>query len=112
MARKRTTQQYYMYMRQETTKSQNGKDGHQIEKCPTPTQFDGTNPQFNEWAGKVKAYLTIHNAYYEDYMDKSTKSIETLNISDIQDDYTAQISSHNDQRERTLTTMTSTMTCN
>eukprot|EP00971_Amphidinium_carterae_P100736 1993008-Amphidinium_carterae.2 len=33
---------------------------------PTPTQFDGKNPQFNEWAGEGKANLTIHNVHLED----------------------------------------------
>eukprot|EP00971_Amphidinium_carterae_P228282 4528161-Amphidinium_carterae.1 len=39
--------------------------------------------------GEVKAYLTIHNVYFEDYMEKCTKSIETANISDIHDEYIA-----------------------
>eukprot|EP00971_Amphidinium_carterae_P214087 4248637-Amphidinium_carterae.1 len=59
-------------------------------KLPTPTQFDGKNPHFNEWAGEVNAYVTIHSVYFEDYMNKSTKSIEAVNISEIQDEYTAQ----------------------
>eukprot|EP00971_Amphidinium_carterae_P173917 3447446-Amphidinium_carterae.1 len=43
-------------------------------KPPTPTQFDGKNPRFNEWAGEVKAYLTIHNDYTaEDYIKWNNK---------------------------------------
>eukprot|EP00971_Amphidinium_carterae_P345386 6486315-Amphidinium_carterae.1 len=34
-------------------------------KLPAPTQFDGKNPQFNEWAGEVKAYVTTHNVDVE-----------------------------------------------
>eukprot|EP00971_Amphidinium_carterae_P210081 4167785-Amphidinium_carterae.1 len=30
-------------------------------KLPSPTQFDGRYPQFNEWSGEVKAYLGVHN---------------------------------------------------
>eukprot|EP00971_Amphidinium_carterae_P248222 4928125-Amphidinium_carterae.1 len=33
--------------------------------------FDGRNPQFREWSGKVKAYLTIRTMHIEDYMDES-----------------------------------------
>eukprot|EP00971_Amphidinium_carterae_P064478 1277265-Amphidinium_carterae.1 len=58
-------------------------------KLPTPTQFDGKNPQFNQWTGEVKVYLTIHNVHFEDYMDECTRSIETINIIDLQIDYTA-----------------------
>eukprot|EP00971_Amphidinium_carterae_P232070 4605559-Amphidinium_carterae.1 len=62
--------------------------GRMNTKLPTPTQFDGKNPQFNEWAGEVKVYLTIHYVHFEDYMDTCTKSIDPVNITDIQDDYT------------------------
>eukprot|EP00971_Amphidinium_carterae_P281971 5597486-Amphidinium_carterae.1 len=41
-------------------------------KLPTPNQYDGKSPQFNEWAGEVKAYLTVHNVYIEDLMEDST----------------------------------------
>eukprot|EP00971_Amphidinium_carterae_P165773 3285835-Amphidinium_carterae.1 len=51
-----------------------------------PTQFDGKNPQLNEWASEVRAYLTIHNVHFEDYINKNTKSIETVNIPDMQDE--------------------------
>eukprot|EP00971_Amphidinium_carterae_P078027 1543834-Amphidinium_carterae.1 len=37
--------------------------GNMNIKLPMPTQFDGRNPQFNKWAGEVKAYLTIHNVH-------------------------------------------------
>eukprot|EP00971_Amphidinium_carterae_P271001 5377734-Amphidinium_carterae.5 len=58
-------------------------------KLPAPKQFDGRNPQFNEWAGEVKAYLTIHNVSFENYMDSCSRSIETINIVDLQVDYKA-----------------------
>eukprot|EP00971_Amphidinium_carterae_P074559 1473660-Amphidinium_carterae.1 len=45
--------------------------------------------QFNEWAGEVKIYLTIDNVNFEDYMDSCARSIETVNIVDLQDGYTA-----------------------
>eukprot|EP00971_Amphidinium_carterae_P040963 804617-Amphidinium_carterae.1 len=57
-------------------------------KLPTPTQFDGRNPQFNEWAGVVKAHLSIHNVHIEDYMDAGSRSVATIVLSDIQDEYT------------------------
>eukprot|EP00971_Amphidinium_carterae_P240201 4769119-Amphidinium_carterae.1 len=57
-------------------------------KLPTPTQLDGRNPQFHEWAGEVKASLSIHDVHIEDYMDESTGSVATIVLSDIQDDYT------------------------
>eukprot|EP00971_Amphidinium_carterae_P156894 3110278-Amphidinium_carterae.1 len=60
-------------------------------KLPTPTQFDGKSPQVTEWAGEVKAYLTIHNIHIEDYMDKSSRSVETINIANIQDGYTREV---------------------
>eukprot|EP00971_Amphidinium_carterae_P222845 4422362-Amphidinium_carterae.1 len=56
-------------------------------KLPTPTHFDERFPQFNEW-GEVKAHVMIHNAHIEDYMDESSRSVETVNIANIQDDYT------------------------
>eukprot|EP00971_Amphidinium_carterae_P064148 1269926-Amphidinium_carterae.1 len=37
----------------------------------------------------VKVYLTIHNFYFENYMDKCTIFVETVSISDIQNEYTA-----------------------
>eukprot|EP00971_Amphidinium_carterae_P230264 4569841-Amphidinium_carterae.1 len=43
-------------------------------KLPTPTQYDGKSPCFNEWAGEVKSYLTVHNIYIEDLMEDSTRS--------------------------------------
>eukprot|EP00971_Amphidinium_carterae_P148998 2954061-Amphidinium_carterae.2 len=44
-------------------------------KLPTPAHFDGKNPQFNEWAGEAKAYLTIHDDNYtaEDYIKLNNK---------------------------------------
>eukprot|EP00971_Amphidinium_carterae_P293811 5833014-Amphidinium_carterae.1 len=53
-----------------------------------PTQFDGRNPQFREWSGGVKAYLTIHNVHIEDYMEESAKSMESIELRNIQDAYT------------------------
>eukprot|EP00971_Amphidinium_carterae_P277289 5503222-Amphidinium_carterae.1 len=47
-------------------------------ELPMPTQFDGQNPQLNEWAGDVKAYLTIHNVHIEDYMDERPTQQTTL----------------------------------
>eukprot|EP00971_Amphidinium_carterae_P195023 3870013-Amphidinium_carterae.1 len=41
-------------------------------KLPTPTLCDGKSPQFNEWSGEIKAYLTVHNIYIEDLMEEST----------------------------------------
>eukprot|EP00971_Amphidinium_carterae_P206088 4090113-Amphidinium_carterae.1 len=43
-------------------------------KLPMPSQYDGKTPQFNEWAGEVKAYLMVHNIYIEDLMEESTRS--------------------------------------
>eukprot|EP00971_Amphidinium_carterae_P350494 6491577-Amphidinium_carterae.3 len=45
-----------------------------------PTQLDGQYPQFNEWAGEVKVYLTIHNVHIQDYIDESGRSVETVDI--------------------------------
>eukprot|EP00971_Amphidinium_carterae_P125259 2481940-Amphidinium_carterae.2 len=56
-------------------------------KLPTRTQFDGNNPQFNEWAGELKTYLTIRNVHFEDCMDNCTSSIDAVNI---HDDYRAE----------------------
>eukprot|EP00971_Amphidinium_carterae_P240915 4782729-Amphidinium_carterae.1 len=50
-----------------------------------PTQFDGRNPQFREWSGEVKAYLTIHNVHIEDYMEEPAKSMEAIVLRNIQD---------------------------
>eukprot|EP00971_Amphidinium_carterae_P338424 6475745-Amphidinium_carterae.2 len=66
-----------------------GMMGKMHIKLPTPTQFDGKNPQFNKWDGKVKAYFTIRNVHFEDYMDSCTSSIDVVHTSDIQDEYTA-----------------------
>eukprot|EP00971_Amphidinium_carterae_P112338 2225101-Amphidinium_carterae.1 len=41
-------------------------------KLPAPTQFDARHPQFYEWAGEVKTYLSIHNVHIEDIMDDNT----------------------------------------
>eukprot|EP00971_Amphidinium_carterae_P346047 6487301-Amphidinium_carterae.1 len=38
-----------------------GLMGQMNIKLPTPTQFDVQNPQLNEWAEGVKAYITIHD---------------------------------------------------
>eukprot|EP00971_Amphidinium_carterae_P079188 1566788-Amphidinium_carterae.1 len=66
-----------------------GMMGKMNIKLPTPTQSERKKPQFNEWAGEVKAYLTIHNVHFEDYMGNCTSSIDVVHISDIQNDYTA-----------------------
>eukprot|EP00971_Amphidinium_carterae_P190477 3780263-Amphidinium_carterae.2 len=73
-----------------TTSNTIGMMGRMNIKLPTPTQFDGRFPQFNEWAGEVKAYLTIHNVHIDDYMDEFSKSVEAINIANIQDDYTTE----------------------
>eukprot|EP00971_Amphidinium_carterae_P143110 2835508-Amphidinium_carterae.1 len=57
-------------------------------KLPTPTQFDGRHPHFYEWAGEVKAYLSIHSVHNEDIMDDSTKSATAIVVADIQDEVT------------------------
>eukprot|EP00971_Amphidinium_carterae_P198158 3932714-Amphidinium_carterae.3 len=44
-------------------------------KLPSPTRFDGRYPQFNIWAGEVKAHLGVHNVNIEDIMDECTKSV-------------------------------------
>eukprot|EP00971_Amphidinium_carterae_P106437 2108344-Amphidinium_carterae.1 len=46
--------------------------------------------KFNEWAGEVKPYLTIHNVHIEDYMDESSRSVDAIDIANIQDDYTTE----------------------
>eukprot|EP00971_Amphidinium_carterae_P038491 757058-Amphidinium_carterae.1 len=43
-------------------------------KLPTPMQYDGKPPQFNEWTGEVKGYLTVHNIFIEDLLEESTRS--------------------------------------
>eukprot|EP00971_Amphidinium_carterae_P238458 4733863-Amphidinium_carterae.1 len=58
-------------------------------KLPSPTQFDGRSPQFSEWAGEVKAYLSVHNVNIEDIMDDCTKSATVIQLGDVQDKYTA-----------------------
>eukprot|EP00971_Amphidinium_carterae_P023830 469794-Amphidinium_carterae.1 len=58
-------------------------------KFPSRTQFDGRYPQFYEWAGEVKAYLSIHNVNIEDIMDDCTKFVTVIQLGDIQDKYTA-----------------------
>eukprot|EP00971_Amphidinium_carterae_P215146 4270273-Amphidinium_carterae.1 len=55
-------------------------------KLPTPTQYDGKSPQFNEWAGEVKAYLTVHNIYIEDLMEDRTRSQIPMVMSTMQRD--------------------------
>eukprot|EP00971_Amphidinium_carterae_P228801 4538812-Amphidinium_carterae.3 len=45
--------------------------------------------QLNEWVEKVKAYLTIHIVNIEDYMDEPGRSVETINIKNVQNVYTA-----------------------
>eukprot|EP00971_Amphidinium_carterae_P076152 1504072-Amphidinium_carterae.3 len=71
-------------------------------KLPTPTRFDGRNSKFNEWAGDVKAYLTIHNVHIENHMDEFSKSVETVNIAHIQDDCTTENVNRLRQRFRTI----------
>eukprot|EP00971_Amphidinium_carterae_P280882 5576363-Amphidinium_carterae.1 len=58
-------------------------------KLPTPTQYDGKSPQFNEWAGEVKAHLTVHNIYVEDLMEESTRSQVPMVIATMQTDAVA-----------------------
>eukprot|EP00971_Amphidinium_carterae_P312916 6218539-Amphidinium_carterae.6 len=58
-------------------------------KLPSPTLFDGRYPQFNEWAGEVKAYMGVHNVNIEDIMGECTKSVTVIVLNDIQDKYTA-----------------------
>eukprot|EP00971_Amphidinium_carterae_P148455 2943284-Amphidinium_carterae.1 len=47
-------------------------------KLPSPTQFDGRYPQFYEWAGEVKAYLSFHSVNIEDIMDDCSKSVTVI----------------------------------
>eukprot|EP00971_Amphidinium_carterae_P348634 6490601-Amphidinium_carterae.2 len=54
-------------------------------ELPSPTQFDGCYPQFNEWSGEVKAYLGVHNVNIEDIMDDCTKSVTVIVLNDIRD---------------------------
>eukprot|EP00971_Amphidinium_carterae_P005119 102160-Amphidinium_carterae.1 len=63
--------------------------GKMALKLPSPTQFDGCYPQFNEWSGEVKAYLGVHNVNIEDIMDKCTTSVTVIVFGDIQDKHTA-----------------------
>eukprot|EP00971_Amphidinium_carterae_P011610 228535-Amphidinium_carterae.1 len=58
-------------------------------KLPTPTQYDGKPPQFNEWSREVKAYLTVHNIFIEDLMGDSTKSQVPMVIATMQRDAVA-----------------------
>eukprot|EP00971_Amphidinium_carterae_P119894 2374646-Amphidinium_carterae.1 len=67
-------------------------------KLPKPTQFDGRSPQFTEWSGEVQAYLAIHNVHIEDCMDKSTKSVEAIDIRNIQDAYVTEDTHYPDNR--------------
>eukprot|EP00971_Amphidinium_carterae_P148909 2952204-Amphidinium_carterae.1 len=86
-------------------------------KLPMPTQSDGRNPQFREWSGEVKADLMIHNVHIEDYMDQSAKSIDAIDLRNIQDAYVAEDVQYRDnlssmtnrQRNRQMS-MRSTMT--
>eukprot|EP00971_Amphidinium_carterae_P080735 1597205-Amphidinium_carterae.3 len=58
-------------------------------KLPTPTQYDGKSPQFNEWAGEVKAYLMVHNINIEDLMEDSTRPQVPMVIATMQRDAVA-----------------------
>eukprot|EP00971_Amphidinium_carterae_P191614 3802354-Amphidinium_carterae.1 len=73
-------------------------------KLPMPTQFDGKNPQFHEWSGEVKAHLSFHNVHIEDYMDGSGRSVETIDIKNIQTAYTADDVTKLQQRFPTMPT--------
>eukprot|EP00971_Amphidinium_carterae_P234128 4645731-Amphidinium_carterae.1 len=42
-----------------------------------------------QWAGEVKAYLSIHNVNIKDIMDDYTMSVTDILLNDIQDKYTA-----------------------
>eukprot|EP00971_Amphidinium_carterae_P339970 6478075-Amphidinium_carterae.2 len=54
------------------------------------------NKQYNWNDGKNEhqvtnantAYITIHTVHIEDYLDESSSSVETINIANVQDDYT------------------------
>eukprot|EP00971_Amphidinium_carterae_P002241 44338-Amphidinium_carterae.1 len=59
-------------------------------KLPTSTKFDRRHPQFYEWAGELKLYLSIHNLNIEDVMDDSTRSVTVVVLADIQTDYAAE----------------------
>eukprot|EP00971_Amphidinium_carterae_P059045 1167408-Amphidinium_carterae.1 len=69
-----------------------------------PTQFDGRNPQFREWSREVKAYLTIRNVHIEDYMEESAKSMEAIELRNIQDAYVAGDANYRDTRYPTQPT--------
>eukprot|EP00971_Amphidinium_carterae_P230986 4583616-Amphidinium_carterae.1 len=58
-------------------------------KLPTPTMYDGKSPQFNEWAEKVKAYLTVHNIYIDDLLENSVRSQVPMVIATMQTDAVA-----------------------
>eukprot|EP00971_Amphidinium_carterae_P233371 4631927-Amphidinium_carterae.1 len=57
---------------------------------PSPTQFDGRYPHFNEWGWRSESlpwrpqYVNI-----EDIMDECTKSVTVIQLNDIQGKYTA-----------------------
>eukprot|EP00971_Amphidinium_carterae_P305038 6061365-Amphidinium_carterae.1 len=55
-------------------------------KLPTPTTYDGTSPQFNEWAEEVKAYLTVHSIYIDDLFEDSVRSQVPMVIATMQRD--------------------------
>eukprot|EP00971_Amphidinium_carterae_P155637 3086260-Amphidinium_carterae.1 len=56
---------------------------------PTPTQYDGKSPQFNEWTGEVKAYLTVHNKYIVNFLEDCTRSQVLMVIATMQRDAVA-----------------------
>eukprot|EP00971_Amphidinium_carterae_P249023 4943080-Amphidinium_carterae.1 len=58
-------------------------------KLPTPTQYDGKSPQFNEWAGEFKSYLGVHNIYINDLLEDSTRSQVPMVIATMQRDAVA-----------------------
>eukprot|EP00971_Amphidinium_carterae_P227295 4508204-Amphidinium_carterae.1 len=60
-------------------------------KLPSPTQFDGRYPQFNEWSGdqNIHTYIGVHNVNIEDITDDCTKSVTVIILGDIQDKYTS-----------------------
>eukprot|EP00971_Amphidinium_carterae_P164129 3253926-Amphidinium_carterae.1 len=68
-------------------------------KPPTPTQYGGKTPQFNEWAGKVKSYLTVHNIYIEELMDDSTRSQVPMVVATTQRGLHGQMGSNREEEE-------------
>eukprot|EP00971_Amphidinium_carterae_P294218 5841918-Amphidinium_carterae.1 len=56
------------------------------------------NPQFREWSGEVKAYLTIRNVHIEDYMDESAKSVEAIDIYNVQEAYVEEDTQYRDNK--------------